>query len=392
MTLPFSKPYPELVITVAVFVMALVFFNFSQPHISYESEPLLDAHQYAKGYLFFNKDLSHYSVKFPYNTRIGIPFLATQVSKDDLILNFKLVNSLLLLLAIPFLFETMKRLHLPKVTRYVFWFFILFHWLGPVRYLHHEPIQVDSACYLIYGLFCWILVSKKYRWVYFVTLLSVLFKESLFPFLLVTSAFFFYNKQKTESFHFFISFLVGLFVLYGLRYFFPPVIEHWQHHGAITILRIFKMILLSPTILIRWFASIVVTFGFLLVFKNYSKKIYTKLSAWLLGTALLLGLIAGGDHSRLIFTGIPFLLLFFHDFPLTKKEGMFFTVFSLPFFHLFSTIPDLTAGSVYDSWHPEYAPWQLLMLAFGYTGVCYFLWKVFSKMEFTLPRWLHKRL
>lgn len=391
MTHSFSKPNIELVITLFVFVLALFFFNFYQPHISYETEPLLDAHQYAKGYLFFNHDLSSYGVKFPYNTRVATPFLAAQIGVNDMIVNFKLVNSLLLLLSVPVFFITMKKLNLNWVTRLVFWFFLVFHWLGPVRYLFHEPIQVDSSCYLVYGLFCWMLVSKKHTSVYFISILSVLFKESLLPFLLVTSIYFFYKKEKKKSLHFFISFLVGIFVLYSLRYFYPPAIEHWQHHGAVTILRIFKMILLSPTILIRWVASLVVTFGFLLIFKTYSKAIFTKLSTWLLVTAILLGLIAGGDHSRLIFTGMPFLLLFLHDFPLTKKELIFFTLFSLPFFHLFSAIPDITEVVVYESWHPEYASWQLLMLAFGYAAVCYFLWKVFSKMEFTLPNWLHKK-
>ena len=375
-----------------VFVVALVFFNFYQPHISYETEPLLDAHQYSKGYLFFNHDLSHYRVKFPYNTRIGTPYLASLSSVDDMIFNFKLINSILLLVAILVLFKTMKKLNLNWHTRSSFWFFLLFHWLGPVRYLFHEPIQVDSSCYLFYGLFCWVIVSKKYFWVYPVVITSVFFKESLLPFLLVTAIFFFYKKQKTESLHFLTSFLIGLSTLYLLRHFYPPAIEHWQHHGAVTILRIFKMILLNPTIIIRWVASLLVTFGFLLIFKTYSKTIFTKLSTWLLATAILLGLIAGGDHSRLIFTGIPFLLLFLSDFSLSKREALFFTLFSLPFFHLFSIIPDITDGLVYESWHPEFASWQLLMLVFGYSGVCYFLWKVFSKIEITLPKWLHKRL
>lgn len=392
MTAPFSKLNTELVMTLFVFVLAFVFFNFSQPHLSYETEPLLDAHQYAKGYLFFNHDLSHYSVKFPYNTRIGTPFLAALSPIDDLIFNFKLVNSALLLVAVFVLFKTMMKLQLHFFTRLAIWFFLLFHWLGPVRYLQHEPIQVDNSCYLIFGLFCWLLVSKKHRWMYVLGAVSVLFKESLLPFLAVTAAYFFCFNHKKESLHYLGSFVVGLATLYVTRYFFPPAMEHWQHHGAVTILRIFKMILLNPFIISRWFASILATFGFLLIFRTYSKKLFTPLSAWLLGTAILLGLIAGGDHSRLIFTGIPFLLLFFHDFPLTKKEVFFFTLFSLPFFHLFSPIPDITASTVYESWHPEYASWQLLLLVFGYTGVCFFLWKVFSKMEFTLPKWLHKRL
>ena len=75
-------------------VLLYLVYHLFQSHISYELEPLLDGHHYLRAHLYFNGNINNYNVGFPFNTRIGVPFLASLVPTDDPIINFKVIHIL----------------------------------------------------------------------------------------------------------------------------------------------------------------------------------------------------------------------------------------------------------------------------------------------------------
>ena len=367
-----------LIATLAV-ILYFVYHQF-QSHISYEAEPLLDGHHYLRAYLYFNGDITNYNLGFPFNTRIGIPFLASLIPTNDPIINFKIIHILFIVASCFVIAEIHKHLKSNLTIRLVFWCFLLFHWLGPIRFSIHEPLQTDTSCYLILSLFILLILKKQYRWLLFLAPISILFKEVLPPFLVVGSIFYFVKGNRSIGSIFILSFALSLFSLYVTRFIFPLQADHWHYHGAITGFRILKMIAFNPLIIIKWFCAISATFGLLFIFTKDYKPLLKNESTWYLITSLLLGLVAGGDHSRILFSMLPISILFIHDLRLPSKQMLVLSGLSLPFFHLLSTIPNIDKPE-YHNWFMEYADWSTITMVLSYIVGCYFFMKVVQKIR-----------
>ena len=378
-----SSTYFKFEVLILLLFYALIFwvYQFTQHHISYEAEPLLDAHHYLRSYLFFKGDISHYQVGFPFNTRIAMPFFAAILPTDDVILNFTIIHFILIGTTVYVLHLIFKELKMSLPLRLLSMFFFFFFWLSPIRFIAHEPIQTDSACYLIFALFILFLLKDQFIAILVLSMVSVFFKEALLPLLFVTSIYYVFQKDAKKVVYLFTCFIIGLFTLYLLRYFFPPQQEHWQHHGIVTILRIIKIIALNPLIVVRWFSALVASFGVLLLFNNYSKQHLQQLSTWLLIVSLLLALFAGGDHTRIMITAFPFVVWFLHDLQLQKTRLFILFGLSIPCFHLFSILPNITEPS-YNTWFMEYTDWNTITMVLSYAVGCYVFMKVMDKLEF----------
>lgn len=363
--------------TLAV-ILYFVYHQF-QTHISYELEPLLDGHHYLRAYLYFNGAINNFNLGFPFHTRIGIPFLASLIPSNDPILNFKIIHILFIMSSCFVIAEIHKHLQSDTLLRLVFWLFLLFHWLGPIRFTIHEPLQTDSSSYLILSLFILLTLKKKYKWIILLAPVSILFKEVLPPFLFVSSIFYFIQRKKSIGSLFLVGFALSLLSLYTIRFLFPLQVDHWHYHGAITGIRILKMIGSNPLIIIKWFCAISATFGLLFIFTKDYKPLLKNESTWYLITSLLLGLVAGGDHSRILFSMLPISILFIHDLRLPSKQMLVLSGLSLPFFHLLSTIPNID-NPEYHNWFMEYADWSTITMVLSYIVGCYFFMKVVQKI------------
>lgn len=377
-----SSIYFKFEVLILLLLYAVIFWGYQlfQQHLSYEAEPLLDAHHYIRSYLYFKGDVTHYQVGFPFNTRIAIPFLAALLPTNNIILNFTLLHFVIIGATVYILHLIFKTLHTPLPLRLVSMLFFFFFWLSPIRFVAHEPIQTDSACYLMHALFIYFLLKEDLLPIMALSAVSVFFKEALLPLITITSMYYFFQKEPKKAFYLISSLVIGLFVLYALRFYFPPSKEHWQHHGFITVLRIIKMIMLNPLIMLRWFSALIATFGVFLLFNTYSKNQLHQLSTWLLIVAIFLGLLAGGDHSRITTTAFPFVIWFLNDLKLPKARLFILFGLSIPCFHLFSTIPNITEPS-YTTWFMEYTDWNTITMALSYAAGCYIFMKVMDKMD-----------
>lgn len=392
MTTTFSKSNLLFLVIFSVFVVAVFSYNQFQAHISYESEPLLDAHQYLKAYLYFRGDLTEFNVTYPFNTRIGIPFLAAQLPFEEAITNFKIIHFISISLSIVFFHLSWKKLELPILHQLIFWFWLLFHWLGPVRYVIHEPIMVDTAVYLFSSLFLWAFTSQKHLHFWWIVPLSVVFKESLLPYVFVLAiSSVIIEKSNTKAWRYFLVFLSGFILLYLIKWLFPMAIYNWKYQAPITVVWYLKNLALSPLNNLRWIAALILSVGLLPVLFNYQKNHLKQPELYLFLTAVFLGFSSGLNYSRILYLGFPFMALFILNNLKDKKLLIYCFLLSIPFLHLFSETPNITDNN-YNNWHAEFADWKTITQLFTYVLGCYLAWKVIKKLEITLPKWLHKKL
>lgn len=369
----------EMLIVITIGLLTYLFIGHTQPFISIESEPLLDAHHYIRSYLYFNGDITNYTVGFPFNTRVAVPFLASLIPTDEVIFNFKFTHLIILIASILTISKIHHHLHLSFIARIVVWAFLLFHWLGPFRFSHHEPFQVDTSCYLFFSLFILTILREDYKWLLIIGPLSILFKEALPPFLLVGTVYYFINKDNKTGLWLLGSFLISMLFLYMIRCLFPPQTDHWQHHSVITVLRIGKMIVGNPIIIIRWVSAFISCFGLLFLFSSKATSTINSIWFWLFTCAIGSGLYGGGDHSRIIFTGLPFLIPLLINLEKDQRELITLALLSIPFFHIYTSIPNFT-DTEYRNWFPEYANWKTITMLLSYTVGVYFFMKVVKKL------------
>lgn len=386
-----KKPsyYLELLSILSLFSLTFWFYSHLQDHISFEAEPLLDAHQYLRSYFFFNNEFTTYQVDFPFHTRIAIPFLASIVPSDDVIFNFKLIHFILLFFSIIITQKCFQDYKVSFLYRIMYWLWLFFHWVGPLRYGMHEPIQVDSACFLFASTLL-LVIKDKIKWLLLIIPISVLFKENLIPIAFILGCYYFIFNRRGKALYLLSTVVMSLAMLYLIQHFFPMSHENWRNHGLLTIIRILKMISLNPLIIIRWIAACFVGCSILLIQKEYKKSDLRLPEFWIFIGSLILGLIAGGDHSRILFSYSLFIWIYLAKSPITTNTIVAFLL-SIPLINLFSTIPDVNETD-YNSWFPAYTNWKTMTMLFSYVCGAYFLLKVTAKIEITLPKWLHSTL
>ena len=213
------------------------------------------------------------------------------------------------------------------------------------------------------------------------------------PYVIILAAYYFAIVRNYRlGIRFFLYFLTGFLLLYVLKLFFPMAVYSWKYQAPIAVLWYLKELILAPLNNLRWVVALILSGSLLITLFPFQKHQLRQPEFYLFLTAALLGFASGNDHSRIYFLGIPFMMLFFFKNLHDKKLLVFSIAFSIPFMHLFSTIPDITSVALYESWHPEYSTWKPITMVFSYTLGCFLTWKVVRKLDITLPKWIHNKL
>jgi hypothetical protein len=395
LTIRTLSPYAA-VLSVAAF--AFVFYLYHQPTASFRRVPMMDANQYLHIYNYLKGGESSPQAVFPFHSRVVVPWLATLVPAKDPVAAFQTINFVFTLLSAGVLLWLWRQLGFRPEALAVGFFWLFFHWTGLVRLNAFDPVTVDVPLYLFQALLLWIVLRGRWRHLWWLAPLATAQKESFPALLVVLLAYGWLYNVRTKTRIFPLATIVGCLLLSVgtktiLNAVFPPL---KPGSSVITVLYFVKETLADPFRAVRWAVGVFVAFGgwLLLAMQQWMRKGgFGRLGAALAerrlpmfgsvtedvlfvftATSFGLGLVAGGDFTRIVFLGFPFAMTYI--LLLVQSAGLSLWVaaglLSLPLMRLTEPVPDPGADwTAFVNWYPEFASWQVVLAWFGYGCFCF---------------------
>ncbi|GAB5525755.1 MAG: hypothetical protein Roseis2KO_36270 [Roseivirga sp.] len=376
MRIPHYWLYIFLLATAGLFF----FYQQNQPALSYDFAPQFDGNDYRAIHDYFVGNIAEYEVSFPFHSRILVPWLAAQLNTGNIIHDFQWINLAFSLLSVFMLFQLWRMLGLELRWFFIGFGWLLLHWTGMIRLNAFDPITVDVPLFFFQALFIWLIFKRKFAWLLLLGPVATLQKESFVALLLILTAYGWYHNKREDDAYFDLKWIIGALALSilakaAVNQYFSPV--EAGRGAVITLLYHAKEAILHPFELVRWLVAAFVAFGPLLmagVFKAVKRPYYDNRRNLLIlfsGLYLAFGILAGGDMTRIIYLGFPFIAtwLMYEFRELQGKTLWLLVCLSLPLTFLIKTIPDPAfEWDRWQNWYPEFASMQTV----GYFGI-YFL-------------------
>lgn len=354
-------------ITLAV----LGFYSHKQASVAYSHCTLCDGKQYLAAYDYFKGNTTTYQVKFPFHSRVAVPWLAAQLPTNQPKQAFTWLHWGITLLAMHCLLLSWQALKLPMHLQIVGLGWLLFHWTGIVRFNVYDFATVDVPLYLLHSLLLWLLIRPRWLWLLLpITPWAVAQKESWLAIMLVWALYegiqqrFFSTKANYRRLGWLVAAVaLGVFTKALLNQWFVPIGGEGKN-SIITLLFFVRETLQNPLDLLRWVVAMFVGFGgwWLLAWQNVGKphkslNILPQIIVFSI-LHLLLGILAGRDMTRIMFLGYPFIMTLILWLIQAESKWLLAIValLSLPILRVFSSIPlQTTQNEAFKTWFPEYA-------------------------------------
>lgn len=361
---------------------AFFYYQENQSPLTYAFAEQFDGNDYEGIYNSFIDNTDKHLVSFPFNSRVLVPYLASKMGTGDIIEDFYIVNLLFSLASVFVLFLLWRELGFELKWFFFGFFWLLFHWTGMIRLNAFDPITVDLPLYLFQALFLWIIIKRKFGWLLLLGPLATLQKESFIAILVILSAYGLYHNRKEDDSYFDLKVIItALLLSIGIKQlanlYFPPL---ESGRGAIiTILYHIREMVYHPFKILRWTAAFFVAFGPFLIatlFELRKRRYYDNRRNMLIIFSVLyalFGIFAGGDMTRIIYLGFPFImtLVIFELKEISAKEFWLLTFLSLPLMFLINSIPNPAfEWEAWQAWYPEFAPINTVLLFIGYGLIC----------------------
>jgi len=355
----------------ALSIAVYVIYAHFQPTYTYSLlDSRYDAHKYALLYHFFKGNAADFQVSFPFNSRILMPWLAAQLPFQDIKTAFIWLNGLFIVPTIGLLAFSWQKLHIRPLVIFVGIFWVLFHWKGIVRMYLPDPVTADVGSYFfqtiwlgLIGVFIkqsndlnhkndlrWILSRFNYPTISLVVILGTLQKESFIAVVIASFIYVLFLPNRRFPFFFILLFSVSPITYLSANYYFPAVSDDWRNNPFVSILRGIKRYAFEPTLFLKLPISWFLAYGtfWIVIIEKWNKDGWKKenTSHFSLLASLLwlfLSIFGGGDTTRILFNGMPFILTFLLLKLNQKPAWLSWYVFitSLPLMRLFSLEPDL---------------------------------------------------
>lgn len=356
------------------------FYQQNQPALSYDFAPQFDGNDYRAIHDYFVGNIAEYEVSFPFHSRILIPWLAAQLNTGNIIQDFQRVNLAFSLLSVFMLFQLWRMLGFELRWFVIGFGWLLLHWTGMIRLNAFDPITVDVPLFFFQALFLWLIFKRKFVWLLLLGPLATLQKESFIALLIILTVYGWYHNRREDDAFYELKWIIGALALsiaakFLVNEYFLPL--EAGKSSVITLLYHAKEAILHPLELVRWMIAAFVAFGPLLIagsFKAIRRPYYDNRRNVLILFSLVylaFGILAGGDMTRIIFLGFPFIMTWLiYEFRELKGPSLWLMILlSLPLTFLIRTIPDPAfEWARWQNWYPEFASMETV----GYFGV-YFL-------------------
>lgn len=358
----------------------VVFYHLQDP-VDFRAQPLNDANRYLKIYESFRLGELPQGLSFPFNNRLLTPLLASMLRRGSPELDFFAVNSIYTLVYILVMFEIFRRLGAQPI-QFAICFVWALHWLGPFRGNAADPINTDAGILMFQALALLFIHRQRHFPLMVITPFAVLHKEVFVAWIIIYAAVLVVDRiMGAEPIRGFglamVALLLAIFAKWLALYFFPPV--ETGRGSLITLLFNVRESMIYPIRLWRWLAAMFAAFGVL-----FMPLWFLRVRIWSLNrfqvylflciTAnTLFGILAGDDHTRILYLGSPFLFaMFAADKTISRPVWATAILLSLPALGLWSHIP-LRLPIVAAEWQftPDYAgPYTLMAwLLYGTAGV-----------------------
>jgi hypothetical protein len=354
-----------------------IFFQ-TQPTMDYAANPIFDGNQYLNIYYNFTGELAKFKVSFPFHSRILVPFLASILPVNDPIESFHLINVVFGFFSVITIFILWKNLEIKIFPIYIGIIFLIFHWPGLIRYNILDPVTVDLPLYFFQVLFLIIILKKKWKWLIILSPIATLQKESFIPLLIILFLFstiqYLLTKKKDYP-----LIIIGLSLAFSIlakmiaNHFFPPLEE--ARSSAITLLFHLREMVEDPFRIVKWAGAFSVAYAAFAIalfywayikidfhkIKNLKNKInqngFELLLILFSITYLAFGILAGGDMTRILFLGFPFLMTSFFLLTRSLRNRFYLTLFilSLPVMRVHKIIPTPENWEKFAEWFPEFS-------------------------------------
>ena len=361
----------------AIGILAFFFYRSYQPHLTYTLAEQFDGNDYAQAYAYITGLEKEYQVAPPFHQRILIPWMASRLN-NNMISDFQAINLVFTILSIWMTFLLWRRLGFEFKWMLFGFIWLIFHWTGLIRLNAFDPITVDVALYFFQALFLWVLLERKFKWLLWLAPLATSQKESFISFMVILSIYAIWQNRKEQDKYFdikviLVSTTLAIATKIGIEQIFTP---SYEGRGAfIMIAYQAKQILLNPFKLVRWTAAGSMAFGplLLLAIQKYQQHFYwdNKRNLLALFTVISLGhgLLAGGDTTRIIFLGFPFIMSFaIREIQASNLRLEWVAIASLPLMMLPFTIPNPAyEWQAWQQWYPEFAEAWITLVVANYT-------------------------
>lgn len=383
-----------LIISIGLFFLYLKI----QPHLTYSFSDLFDGSKYIKVYNYFAHITDEYDVIFPINTRILVPFVSSLFPSDDPIRNFNSFNLVFIILSILALYILWRNLKISSGYIMTGFFWLLIHWVGIIRHNIFDPITVDVPLYLFQTILLIILLKRQYFWLILLGPLATIQKESFPALLIVGLLVSLYEDYRGKS-NYRSSMIIGLSLVLSLAaktivaYYFPP--SDPGKNSIIVIIFHMKETLVNPLRFLRWIVAVFTAYGPLLILAIWtgikSRTIFkgNRHIIFLSLTYLFLSHLAGGDMTRIVFLGFPFIMTWVL-IKLQNTGGFMFKaafIAGIPLLKVLGTMSDpaVFGWDRFYNWFPGYANPIIIYLWLAYLVLCLVMFRIIDKKIARLP-------
>ncbi|WP_421976780.1 hypothetical protein [Roseivirga seohaensis] len=370
-----------LAIFLSITVAAFLFYKNTQAPITYGLAPAFDGNDYTHIYQYFVGLEENYKVPFPFNGRILVPWLAAQIDSGNMIQDFQWVNLFFTLASIIALFVLWRQMGFELKWFLAGFFWLLFHWTGIIRLNAFDPVTVDLPLYLFQALLLLIILKRKFVWLLILAPLATAQKESFLALVIILTVYGIWHNRRTEEGYYPIPILISAVALslitkFSIVHNFPPIEE--GKGAIITLLYHAKEAILHPFEIVRWLVAMFVAFGpalFLAGRKYVLTNRYDNTRNMLLIftlTYLAFGILAGGDMTRIIYLGFPFIAtwIMYELREMRTKPLLILGLLSLPLMMLHQHLPDPAFQmELWESWYPEFANTTIVLMYLAYGGI-----------------------
>lgn len=304
-----------LIITSLAF---FVYWHFNYD-IDYTTCIKCDGREYVKMFHYFRGEGNFSDVRFPFYQRMFVPWLASILPFENPVSNFRIINLVFTLLTVGSLFYLWKKLKFPTylICLALVWF--VFHFLGIIREHSSDSAVVDVPTFFFQTLLVFILISRKWKYLWVLGPIATLQKESflaiqlmLFVFILIYN---FFSNEKSKGWKdILIAIGLTLVVQYIFIFLLPRVEDPRNSLFTLFINAIFFLI--DPLKLVRWNVALCMCYGAFLFLtliklkKNFQIDFFSISLILLSFLYFFFGLFAGGDTARILMLGFPFIMTY----------------------------------------------------------------------------------
>lgn len=376
------KNYISIALLSFTSLLIFIFYYLNQPSLDYNQCLKCDGNSYLSIYDFFNEQQSEYAIKFPFNGRLFVPFLASILPFSSKLLNFHLLNVFFIIISITAIYILWSDLKIGRTLKFIGLFWLIFHWIGIIRHQIFDVANVDTPLYFFHTLLLLIVYRKKYNWLPILAIIATSQKESFPVYLIVLLLFTYaYNRFYEQYFHLkpiVISLILAFATKIIINFYFPPIEQ--GINSFIAVLFYIKQIFINPESLVVWVVAVFTSYGaFLLlafIIKSEEKiKPEHQLLFLFAMLSIVLSIIAGGDFTRISFLGFPFVMTWI--LIRIKTTSVFniliaFTI-SVPLLRILSPIPEPDYINNFHPWFIEFSSNETVLFWSIYMIISYLL-------------------